>query len=290
MRRKLTALIGVCALVLLGILMMRAIRMDRVGYREQAALSGEMIATAAQSLAFQREELVYDGRGELDLMEGVTATDVDGSDITEQVNAVITGRSGVSRKTVRYSVFLSDGRELTALRSLVMQGYRGPQLSVEESLDLAPEDLTDLAQVLKDRGALEADDGFGRDAAGQVTWQREKISTGIYNLTFSLVNPYLDSASAEAEAHIAGAMEDIRLTLTQNQAEIPMGAALDPLLFVAQAGSTEEENDLLDRVQVESYVNPQIPGIYSVIYTLTSLDNTQIAREVLTVTVTGGEE
>lgn len=249
-----------------------------------------MIATAAQSLAFQREELVYDGRGELDLMEGVTATDVDGSDITEQVNAVITGRSGVSRKTVRYSVFLSDGRELTALRSLVMQGYRGPQLSVEESLDLAPEDLTDLAQVLKDRGALEADDGFGRDAAGQVTWQREKISTGIYNLTFSLVNPYLDSASAEAEAHIAGAMEDIRLTLTQNQAEIPMGAALDPLLFVAQAGSTEEENDLLDRVQVESYVNPQIPGIYSVIYTLTSLDNTQIAREVLTVTVTGGEE
>ena len=98
MRRKLTALIGVCALVLLGILMLRAIRMDRVGYREQAALSGEMIATAAQSLAFQREELVYDGRGELDLMEGVTATDVDGSDITEQVNAVITGRSDVSRK------------------------------------------------------------------------------------------------------------------------------------------------------------------------------------------------
>lgn len=41
---------------------------------------------------------------------------------------------------------------------------------------------------------------------------------------------------------------------------------------------------------MESYVNPQIPGIYSVIYTLTSLDNTQIAREVLTVTVTGGEE
>ena len=58
MRRKLTALIGVCALVLLGILMLRAIRMDRAGYREQAALSGEMIATAAQYLAFQRAELV----------------------------------------------------------------------------------------------------------------------------------------------------------------------------------------------------------------------------------------
>ena len=145
MRRKLTALIGVCALVLLGILMLRAIRMDRVGYREQGGPEWGDDCHSRPVLAFQRKSWCMTAGANWISWRG-DGHGCDGSDITEQVNAVITGRSGVSRKTVRYSVFLSDGRELTALRSLVMQGYRGPQLSVEESLDLAPEDLTDLAQ------------------------------------------------------------------------------------------------------------------------------------------------
>ena len=170
----------------------------------------------------------------------------------------------------------------------MLKNYRGPQLTVSGTLSLQAEDLMDLASVLRDRGELSADDGYGRDVSGQVSWRREKVSTGIYDVTFSLTNAYLDSAAVTVRADISGKLDDIVLTLSETQLTVPAGTAFDPLMLVAQAGSSEGNNDLMDRVQVENYVNAEIPGSYSVVYTLTSLDNTQQARAILRVTVTGG--
>ena len=47
---------------------------------------------------------------------------------------------------------------------------------------------------------------------------------------------------------------------------------------------------VIDRLQVSSSVNVSVPGRYSVVYTAVSLDGTQTAEAVLSVTVTGGDK
>ena len=257
MRRRLPIFAGITALVLLAVLFVQAVRMDRAGYSQTGGNSfaggnplpgGSSTVSVGTSdpadgqagLLFDSQELVYDGSGSLDLLAGVTAADTDGSDITDQVNAVLTGRGSGNRKVIRYSVFTSGGKELTGQRTLVLKNYRGPQLTVSGTLSLQAEDLMDLASVLRDRGELSADDGYGRDPPPP----------------------------------------------PRRRGGGPRPSS--PLMLVAQAGSSEGNNDLMDRVQVENYVNAEIPGSYSVVYTLTSLDNTQQARAILRVTVTGG--
>lgn len=280
-------MLGMISLVFMGILFFRAGRMDQA-FKTQQMEAGEKKDLGQAALVLDSEELVYDGSGTLELLSGVTALDTDGTDMTSQVNAVITGRGSRNRKIVRYSVFTSDGRELTAQRQLLMKDYEGPQLEVAKSLSIQAEELPDLVSALQKRGELRAEDGFGRDCSGKVSWVREKVSEGRYDVTFSFTNDYRDSVSRTVNAAITGVTKDIVLTLSQTEAEVLAGTHFEPMDYVEQAGSSKDRNDLGSRVRAESHVDTDNPGTYPVIYTLMSLDNTQKARARLLVTVTGG--
>lgn len=282
MRQKIFKGMGILAAVLLAVLLGVSFQRDT---KEQGQKTAESETEDGAFLEFDPEELVYDGSGSLDLLHGVKAVDEDGTDITSQVNAVITGDSQRNRKRLRYSVFSASGREITAERTLVMKDYQGPEITLSErELSLETSDLDDLVSSLQKDGKIKGADGYGQDITSQITWKREKISGRTYRLTFQLENAYLDQTQAEATAKISGEVQDITLTLAENRITIPQGTGFSPIDYLEEARDPAF-GSIADRVWISSNVDVNRPGSYSVVYSVTSVDNTQTAKNVLTVTV-----
>ncbi|MGI6007521.1 MAG: immunoglobulin-like domain-containing protein [Ruminococcus sp.] len=284
MRRNIFRGVGLTGVILLAALFLFSIYQDNENSRKESA--GEEVDAA---LFVATEELFYDGSGGLDLMEGVTARSSDGRDLTSQVNALLTGDGSGNRKQIRYTVFSPSGQAVTEKRTLVLENYQGPEITVSDHLELEAENLNDLIAVLKERGEIEGSDGYGRDITDQITWYREKISDGRYQLTFSLDNVFLDHAECQVQAHISGEVQDLTISLLENKIEIPAGSEFSPWDYL-EAVNDPSFGSIADRVQIQSMVNTAVPGSYSVVYTAVSLDGTQRAQAVLQVTVTGGTQ
>ena len=151
-RRKLILnLIGLIAAVALAAILWLAFQTPHV---ENPQNTASQLPSA--TLEFDSEELVFTGSGMLDLMEGVHATDGDGTDLTHQVNAVITSSGTLTRKTVRYSVYGANGEVVTRERSLLLQNYTGPSLEVTQPLQFDSAQLPRLIDYLQEEDLLRA--------------------------------------------------------------------------------------------------------------------------------------
>lgn len=255
------------------------------GWQEENTGTVYSVASAAE-IQLDSEVLEYDGSGTLNLMEGVQAVGPEGEDLTERVQAILTGDGTLLEKQIRYSVFTEEGRETTVTRTLKMVGYTGPKLSVEDGLVLEVEDLPDLIQILTEQGDLTADNGFGQNAANEVSYTREKRGEGYYEVEFKLQNEYLDETSQTVEMWITGEVQDIELTLSQSSIQIAAGTEFYPQEWIETAHDPVH-GDMTSQVQIENRVNLSQAGQYSVIYTLYSYDHTQKAEAVLRVEVVG---
>lgn len=276
-KKHLLQLAGILALALLLTLLTAA------SVQDDSALRKEEKAEKIR-ITFSPEILTYDGQGDLNLLKGVYAEDADGKNLSANVEAVMTSSGTQTEKKIRYTVFAPDGTEATAVRTLKLEDYTGPELSVEENLKLESSALEDLIPYLKENDLLTAKDGFGRDAAEQVEWYREKVVKGVYDITFTLKNQYLDSTQQTVRTVISGDTADLELNLSESTITVLPGTEFEPMNYVAAAVDPEYGN-LMDRLSVSSTVNTMIPGTYAVVYTLTSLDNTQKANAVLQVKV-----
>lgn len=270
---------GITAVFLFAGILAAAVFQDS---KNRISVKEEIDALAV--LEFESEELVYSGSGKLDLMDGVRAENSLGEDLTSQVSAVLTGEGTENKKTVRYTVFDSQGKEVSRTRTLLLKDYQGPQIQAEDSLELTAEDLENLIETLEKRGEIKGEDGFGMDITDQITWKRKKLSTGRYLLTFTLSNDYLDTVQKEAEAYIEGEPQDIQLTLAEDSVTIPLGAEFSPWDYVL-AAQDPSFGSIADRIQISSSVDVSVPGNYYVVYTAESVDQTQTAEAVLRVTV-----
>ena len=255
------------------------------GWQEENTGTVYSVASAAE-IQLDSEVLEYDGSGTLNLMEGVQAVGPEGEDLTERVQAILTGDGTLLEKQIRYSVFTEEGRETTVTRTLKMVGYTGPKRSVEDGLVLEAEDLPDLIQILTEQGDLNADNGFGQNAADEVSYTREKRGEGYYEVEFKLQNEYLDETSQTVEMWITGEVQDIELTLSQSSIQIAAGTEFYPQEWIETAHDPVH-GDMTSQVQIENRVNLSQAGQYSVIYTLYSYDHTQKAEAVLRVEVVG---
>ena len=255
------------------------------GWQEENTGTVYSVSSAAE-IQLDSEVLEYDGSGTLNLMEGVQAVGPEGEDLTERVQAILTGDGTLLEKQIRYSVFTEEGRETTVTRTLKMVGYTGPKLSVEDGLVLEAEDLPDLIQILTEQGDLTADNGFGQNAADEVSYTREKRGEGYYEVEFKLQNEYLDETSQTVEMWITGEVQDIELTLSQSSIQIAAGTEFYPQEWIETAHDPVH-GDMTSQVQIENRVNLSQAGQYSVIYTLYSYDHTQKAEAVLRVEVVG---
>ena len=99
-----------------------------------------------------------------------------------------------------------------------------------------------------------------------MTWIREKTAPGTYDITFTYVNQFSDTAERTVPVSVNGETEDLTITLlTDLEISDPTGSA----------GS----------VQVTGEVDTEREGRYSVYYTVISSDHTQKAGALLKVEV-----
>lgn len=280
MRREMNktfAVIGAAAAVLLAAVLVISLW---IGRRQQTETPGEEQGGTVR-LEFENEALHYDGTGALNLMEGVRAVDADGSDVTDQVTAVVSAGDNMTKKRIRYSVFCGDGEETVGYRQLILENYMGPTIETADALSLEAEELADPAVHLSESGQMTVQDGFGKDAADQVTWIREKTAPGTYDITFTYVNQFSDTAERTVPVSVNGETEDLTITLLTDEAEIPLGTEFDPEDYLEISDPTGSASS----VQVTGEVDTEREGRYSVYYTVISSDRTQRAGVLLKVEV-----
>lgn len=279
-RRKWTLnLIGIAAVLALGAVIWLSFQ---IPHSSQNHDSVSQMSPA--TLEFDSEELVYTGSGMLDLMEGVRATDGDGTDLTAQVNAVITADGTLTRKTIRYSVYGQNGEVVTRQRSLLLQNYTGPTLEVTQPLQFDSEQLPRLIDYLQEGDLLRAMDGYGMEITGQVTCFREQQGQQEYSLTFRVINQFQDSVERTVSATITGDVSNPSIQLSTQEVQIPVGSSFEPLSYVLAAdnGSGSANSG---EIQIDSSVNTSQPGSYRVTYRLYNSDSTARTTQVLRVIV-----
>ncbi|WP_308697757.1 hypothetical protein [uncultured Thomasclavelia sp.] len=274
--KKITYLIGVISLLALVIILILSYQMTMNYKDENNQNSSENI-----KIIFD-DDLVYDGTGELDLLDGVSAQGEDGTDLTNRLNAkiVLAGND----KEIRYSVSNDNGQIVYKARNLVLKNYQGPEIIANDHLNFDVKDLSNLVTVLNGWGELKGLDGFGKDITNQITYQREKVSDGIYRLTFTLNNIYLDSTSLTVKANISGTISDPVLELYRSSIELDVGSVFYPEDYIKIAND-ENGNSIKDQVKISSLPNTMQPGVYNVSYQLTSSDNSVIVTKNLEVKI-----
>lgn len=281
MKRKLFFLhaLGVLAAILLGVLLMYAVQQ-----RPEQVNSALTKKTQKCQIQWSPEILVYDGTSELDIMQGVLVTDEDGNDRTSDARAVLQNTEQLNQKMIYYSLNGYSEKLTDQGRMLLLENYTGPTIQVDSEVQLTVTQLGNLPGVLAERKQLEADNGYGKEITGQVSWYREKTAEGEYSIFFTVSNEFGDVASAQCRAYIDGVKDDIVLTLRQEQVSISQNEPFVPLDWVLEAEDANGEN-LIDGVEVEGTVNSSVPGNYTITYRLTSLDGRQCATRNLSVKV-----
>lgn len=281
MKRKLFFLhaLGVLAAILLGVLLMYAVQQ-----RPEQVNSALSQKTQKCQIQWSPEILVYDGTSELDIMQGVLVTDEDGNDRTSDARAVLQNTEQLNQKMIYYSLNGYSEKLTDQGRMLLLENYTGPTIQVDSEVQLTVTQLGNLPGVLAEWKQLEADNGYGKEITGQVSWYREKTAEGEYSIFFTVSNEFGDVATAQCRAYIDGVKDDIVLTLRQEQVSISQNEPFVPLDWVLEAEDANGEN-LIDGVEVEGTVNSSVPGNYTITYRLTSLDGRQCATRNLSVKV-----
>lgn len=281
MKRKLFFLhaLGVLAAILLGVLLMYAVQQ-----RPEQVNSALTKKTQKCQIQWSPEILVYDGTSELDIMQGVLVTDEDGNDRASDARAVLQNTEQLNQKMIYYSLNGYSEKLTDQGRMLLLENYTGPTIQVDSEVQLTVTQLGNLPGVLAERKQLEADNGYGKEITGQVSWYREKTAEGEYSIFFTVSNEFGDVATAQCRAYIDGVKDDIVLTLRQEQISISQNEPFVPLDWVLEAEDANGEN-LIDGVEVEGTVNSSVPGNYTITYRLTSLDGRQCATRNLSVKV-----
>lgn len=281
MKRKLFFLhaLGVLAAILLGVLLMYAVQQ-----RPEQVNSALTQKTQKCQIQWSPEILVYDGTSELDIMQGVLVTDEDGNDRTSDARAVLQNTEQLNQKMIYYSLNGYSEKLTDQGRMLLLENYTGPTIQVDSEVQLTVTQLGNLPGVLAERKQLEADNGYGKEITGQVSWYREKTAEGEYSIFFTVSNEFGDVATAQCRAYIDGVKDDIVLTLRQEQVSISQNEPFVPLDWVLEAEDANGGN-LIDGVEVEGTVNSSVPGNYTITYRLTSLDGRQCATRNLSVKV-----
>lgn len=281
MKRKLFFLhaLGVLAAILLGVLLTYAVQQ-----RPEQVNSALFQKTQKCQIQWSPEILVYDGTSELDIMQGVLVTDEDGNDRTSDARAVLQNTEQLNQKMIYYSLNGYSEKLTDQGRMLLLENYTGPTIQVDSEVQLTVTQLGNLPGVLAERKQLEADNGYGKEITGQVSWYREKTAEGEYSIFFTVSNEFGDVATAQCRAYIDGVKDDIVLTLRQEQISISQNEPFVPLDWVLEAEDANGEN-LIDGVEVEGTVNSSVPGNYTITYRLTSLDGRQCATRNLSVKV-----
>lgn len=224
-----------------------------------------------------------------DLLLGVTASDEEDGDLTDQIVAGSFSRfvdPGVTGLT--YVVFDSQGQSASLTREVRFTAYHSPRFALSEPL-VFREGEGSYTEAMERLDAVDQLDGSRKDWIVQTDTDVNYSTAGNYTMSVEVTNSLGDTASAGLPVHVVNAQSrNVQIALTQGIVYLEAGEEIDPASYIS--GVTGPNGAALDpgTVSAQSGVDVNTPGCYEIHYQAS--DGAGNAGETwLTVIVEGGE-
>ena len=237
---------------------------------------GRQQDNSAPEISFQSEELqVSVTADDAALLEGVTAGDEQDGDVTSSI--VVERVSNISsdqQATVTYAAFDQAGNVAKAQRTLRYTDYQSPRFSLSQPLVFSSNRTADVMNFIS---ATDAIDGSldDRIKASLVGGEGDLTDVGTHEVEFRVTNSMGETIYLTTPVEIyPDGLYNASIQLTQNIVYLQQGAAFTPESYLVEMTSGSQtitiNNTWGVTVQTSSDVNTQVPGCYSVAYTVTS--------------------
>ena len=204
-----------------------------------------------------------------DLLEGLTAYDVEDGYITERI---IPGKftqfikKGIAE--IEYYVYDSDNNCGRYKREVVFSDYTSPKVILSQPLVFYAKEASDgaLMDCLYGKDSLDGDVKHIKVNSSDINYAK----VGDYTISISLSNSFGDTATYDLPVHIIkrtyGGME---IRLKENLIYIKSGTKLEPENFVKEVELTQTE-ELMPKddwgIKINSTVDTSKTGVYEVRY------------------------
>lgn len=202
---------------------------------------------------------------ETDLLQGITATDPEDGDLTDEVMVErISPLTDDHTCEVTYAVFDSQGKSGAFTRTVKYSDYVSPKINLKEPL------VCYIGRTAKILGNITATDCVDGDITGKIQVLTSTIDTsieGTYSVTVQVKNSLGDSTTLTlpvVEQRLSYSAPTI--TLTKALVYLKQGEEFDPKTYIASVVDSNENALDVNSVEIYSDVDTQIPGTYTVTY------------------------
>lgn len=211
------------------------------------------------------------------MLSGVTASDDRDGDVTASI--LVQGVSGISGDTVTvtYAAFDRAGNVAKATRTLRYTDYQPPRFSQKGALVFSASAASD---VLSWIGAVDVIDGDigSQIKANLVSNSGSLVNPGTHLVEFRVTNSLGDTSylTLPVDVYAAGSY-NATVELKDYLVYVPRGADFDPADYLKGLDVGLADELIRDRSQLKirtrSDVDTDVPGVYSVRYTVTYVRN-----------------
>lgn len=246
----------------------------------------EDVVTLSQKqyiILFDDNELEY--TNETDFMNGVTAKDENGVDLTEYVTVSCKPTKDMRKKKLTYSINKA-GYEIESFeRTLVVSGeYKGPSITYNGTAFEIPIDrLGSISSEIAKSGIVDTDDGFGGKCSVTAVFNTEITEVGDYAVTVTAQNIFGDTASVKVAVSVVEPASSI-IKLKASSVSINRGDSFNALDYVISAYD-EDFGDLKGNVICDNAIDVNTSGVYTVEYRINGIKGLENEKAFLYVTV-----
>lgn len=234
-------------------------------YDGEAAPVGE--GGAVDGFEFEPEELVYDGKGEIDFLEGVSLPGCSAQELKKIVYVKIRTSGALSSKRVEYTAETEDVK-YRSVRRLHLAGYTGPKITIPQHIPkVTYESMKQFEELIMAEDDFFVDDGFGNDASDHVKTEivKNRRDSSKVSYIFSIENIFGDRDLVTCDIVLSGEYSVIELT--DSDIVLRRGERLDPLQYIARAEKADGTS-ALNEVKVRGMVDSSTSGNYALTYEL----------------------
>ena len=244
----------------------------------------------SECFQFDPETLTYDGEGDLDLLEGVTFTDLTdpdaagessesgsgkgaakrGQELRDIVFVRISAGTALYRKNITYTAQLSNGETASAVRPLRLEGYSRPKITMPDDdklPQLTRETMDSIQNEVMDTKGFSADDGFGNDARDhiEVYYETDRLDSSLIHYTYELTNPFNDRAVTSLDMELPSG--EARIILSTASVTITQEDPFNAMDFIVRAVNADGSDGRYN-VKVSGKIDQSTPGSNTVSFDL----------------------
>lgn len=254
-------------------------------FGKNVAPSSEL-TTAIQkeyTISFDTDELMYSNG--VDFMDGVTALDENGENLSSFVTVSCKPTKNISTKILTYSINKSGYKISTFERKLILDSsYTGPSIEISgDGIEVPLDQVKNLSSILSTSNMITTDDGFGATCSITAAIQsQEEITIGDYVATVTAQNIFGDTADTKTTITVVSPESSI-IKLSATSVTINKGDSFNPIDYVLSCYD-EAYGDLLPYVVADN-IDTSKSGIYTIEYKIEGMTELENEISYLYVTV-----